>query len=99
MFRRSTYGSLGGMLYPWRRWLAGNGGEIPPTNCIAPQLSSSEPQAEPDRTAVLSVPPAIERLHTKYRGFRRMLRCLTMDPAVARLAVGGPRPVQFRPLC
>ena len=41
----------------------------------------------------------IERLHAKYRGFRRMLRYLTLDPAVARPAVGGPRPVHFRPLC
>ena len=28
-----------------------------------------------------------------------MLRCLTIDPAVARPVVGGTHPVQLRPFC
>ena len=39
------------------------------------------------------------RWQAQDRGVRRTLRCLTMDPAVARPAVDDPHPVQFRPLC
>ena len=28
-----------------------------------------------------------------------MLRCLTIDPMVARPSEGGPSPVQLKPLC
>jgi len=35
----------------------------------------------------------------KFRGFRHPLRCLVIDTAVARPAVNGPHPVQFRPIC
>jgi len=35
----------------------------------------------------------------KFRGFRRPLRYLVIDTSVARPAVNGPHPVQFRPIC
>ena len=43
--------------------------------------------------------PALERSSTKYRGFRRTIRCLTIDSVVARHAIDGLHPVQLRSLC
>ena len=42
-------------------------------------------------SACISTPlhPAIEWRRCKYRGFSRMIRCLTVDPSVARPAVDG----------
>ena len=98
MFRCSTCGSLGGVLYPWWRRLTGNEGIPSATACQA--AHGSEPKAKPRRATIpLRSTTTIERSHVKYRGFWRTLRYLTVDPAVARPAVGGPRSVHFGPLC
>jgi hypothetical protein len=39
--------------------------------------------------------PTIERCRCKYRGFWHVLRFLTIDPVVARPALGGTHPVQL----
>jgi hypothetical protein len=62
--------------------------------------TSSEHKALPVQIAKSLYPISVlESLVAKYRGFRRVLRCLTIDPAVARPTVDGPCPVQFRSLC
>lgn len=43
--------------------------------------------------------PSLGSVAAQDRGVRRMLRCLAIEPAVARRVGDGPRPVQFRPLC
>jgi len=100
MFRSSTCASVGGMLYPWWRWMMSKG-----------DCSSSHPSSWPMRVRTGNIKPdlirpqssrchsTIERCRVVYRGFRRMLRCLTLDAAVARPAVNGSHPVQFGPLC
>ena len=47
----------------------------------------------------LPVPSNRWEVSCKYRGFWRMLRCLTLDPVVAQPAVDGRPPVQLRSLC
>ena len=47
----------------------------------------------------LPVPSNRWEMSCKYRGFWRMLRCLTLDPVVAQPAVDGRPPVQLRSLC
>ncbi len=97
MFRLPTSASVGDVLYPWWFWTMAQRnshrrmhhahspvGNIK-THRIAPRL--------PPRHSV------IEGVCSKYRGFRRTLRCLTLDPVVARLVESGPRPVRFRLLC
>lgn len=96
MFRFPTYGPLGGMLYPWWLWMMAMGRSHHrqrPTLSPAGNIKSG-------RFAPRALPPfRNEGCPAKYRGFPRMLRCLTINPAVAQPTMNGSRLVQFRLLC
>jgi hypothetical protein len=65
-----------------------------------PAPSSRKPRVLPLRIAFPPMPShQLEAVHDKYRGFRRALRCLAIDTAVAWPADNGPHPVHLRPIC
>ena len=65
-----------------------------------PAPSSEETTAAPLQFASPPTPPRdLEVVLDKYRGFRRPLRYLAINTAVARPAVDGLHPVQLRPIC
>ena len=99
MFRSSSFEPLGATLYPWLLRVAGNEGS-PSTECVCPHPPARN--IKPCRFRQHLLPdshPIRERCSAKYRGFCRVVRCLTIDSLVARPVEDGPRPVQFRPLC
>src|SRR5271168_2538194 len=65
-----------------------------------PAPSSEETTAAPLQFASPPTPSRdLEVVLDKYRGFRRPLRYLAIDTAVARPADDGLHPVQLRPIC
>jgi len=90
--------SLGGELYPWRCRA-----RVIESGSRAERLAaftSEDIKAPPFLIAVPPVPSHhSEAIWSKYRGVCRPLRCLTMDTSVARPAIDGSHPVQFRPIC
>jgi hypothetical protein len=88
MFRFLTFVPLGGMLYPWWLWMTAMGITRHRLRCLqSPEGNIKSNQITPH---CLQRHSATTRLCTaKYRGFRRMLRCLTIDTTVARPAMNG----------
>ena len=97
MFRLPTYASVGDVLYPW--WLRTMDSEEISSSHAYRAFFSGQHQDPPNLTTSPSTPFRHRGVCSKYRGFRRTLRCLTLDPVVARLVESGPRPVRFRLLC
>ncbi len=90
-----TRGPLGDSLYLgviWRQVM----NETPVAASIADAIRP-ENLSRPDSRTVPSLCPVNEGSHPD-RGFRHELRCLAMDPSVARPARDSSRPVQFGPL-
>ena len=96
MFRLSTFVPLGGVLYPWRcrttiteEFIVIGLVPSPPVWNIRPdQFGSHRLPVPSDFTGVLAA---------QYRGFRRTLRCLAMEQAVARPAGDGD--VRYSSVC
>jgi hypothetical protein len=97
MFRFSDFESLGGMLYPWWFWTAAMG--IARRRMRCPHPPDGNIKSNRITPHSLNAIPLLRGCRIKYRGFPRMLCCLTMNSAVARPAMNGSRPVHFRPLC
>ena len=78
------------------------GHESSPISNAMTALSSRDGRTLPPRIALslcLHCHHIEEADVDKFRGFRRSLRYLVIDTAVARPAVNGPHSVQFRPIC
>src|SRR5437016_4141015 len=97
MFRFLIFESLGGMLYPWRLGMTAMG--ITRHRLRCPQSPEGNIKSNRITPLAFDAIPLLRGCAAKYRGFPRMLRCLTIDSAVARPAMNGSCPVQFRPLC
>lgn len=71
-----------------------------PTSDAMTAFSSRDGRTLPPRIAFASLAITIKEAGIdKFRGFHRSLRRLVIDTLVARPAVNGPHPVQFRPIC
>jgi hypothetical protein len=99
MFRSSSLEPVGAMLYPWLHGaMAEEGLSITESACANPPARNIKP-CRIGQHRFSGSHPIREMCRCKYRGFRRMIRYLTIDSLVARPVEDGPRPVQFRPLC
>lgn len=97
MFRFPTCMSVGDVFYPWWLWTMAQRTSHRRMRGAHPSVGN----IKTNRIAPHSVHaiPSLRVGCAKYRGFRSTLRCLTLDPVVARLMGSGPRPVLFRLLC